>query len=480
MVSVYVSYAWKDAEQNQLVDRLGAACKARGIDLGRDISHIGYGSSIREFMDRLAAAGHVVVVFSDRYLRSRYCLYELREIWRNGHFRARVSPIILRGTSLEPEDWAVYLEYWERKKKRLGEALNKLDREYTGPLNQVVDDYAEFRRLIADWLATVCDMNALDPDVHLNTDFAALIAGILAGKSGGSRQQAHVSRQKDEEFVARVEMEIRAILDALPSFASVLRGQAREQGLLNTSNDLAKSLAAARPEVALSDVLRPATEKALPRGSPQTIRNSDVWENAKTLLAWLSVLAVRPEWVQKREQLDSDGESTFEILVRTECGVEILSSRYRQLRPRFGPVRGFDIVGEERLDLPVVESGWDDEYAVRQIGLDIAAQLFPELKSAANPTAKPSDDEILDNLRETLGERAKHKSHHHYLLITTDDHSPLQRRDFHEMLSREFPLTVIYMRAPGPEPPFLVDKESRLITIIREFLTIPDLLAKKR
>jgi hypothetical protein len=56
----------------------------------------------------------------------------------------------------------------------------------------------------------------------------------------------------------------------------------------------------------------------------------------------------------------------------------------------------------------------------------------------------------------------------------------LQRRDFHEMLSREFPLTVIYMRAPGPEPPFLVDKESRLITIIREFLTIPDLLAKRR
>jgi hypothetical protein len=168
-----------------------------------------------------------------------------------------------------------------------------------------------------------------------------------------------------------------------PRLPSVLRGQAREQGLLNTSNDLAKSLAAARPEVALSDVLRPATEKALPRGSPQTIRNSDVWENAKTLLAWLSVLAVRPEWVQKREQLDSDGESTFEILVRTECGVEILSSRYRQLRPRFGPVRGFDIVGEERLDLPVVESGWDDEYAVRQIGLDIAAQLFPELKSAS-------------------------------------------------------------------------------------------------
>lgn len=100
MVNVYVSYAWKDEEQHRLVDRLGTACKARGIDFVRDTSHVGYGGSIREFMNRLAAAGHVVVVFSDRYLRSRYCLYELREIWRNGHFRARVSPIVLRGTSL--------------------------------------------------------------------------------------------------------------------------------------------------------------------------------------------------------------------------------------------------------------------------------------------------------------------------------------------------------------------------------------------
>ena len=67
MVSVYVSYAWKDEEQHRLVDRLGAACTARGIDFVRDTSHVGYGNSIREFMDRLAAAGHVVLVLSDTY-----------------------------------------------------------------------------------------------------------------------------------------------------------------------------------------------------------------------------------------------------------------------------------------------------------------------------------------------------------------------------------------------------------------------------
>jgi len=37
MVSVYVSYAWKEEEQNRLVDKLGDACAARGIELRRDI-----------------------------------------------------------------------------------------------------------------------------------------------------------------------------------------------------------------------------------------------------------------------------------------------------------------------------------------------------------------------------------------------------------------------------------------------------------
>jgi hypothetical protein len=47
--NVYVSYAWKVENQNQLVDKLELACDQRGIKLLRDKNEIGYKESIRAY-----------------------------------------------------------------------------------------------------------------------------------------------------------------------------------------------------------------------------------------------------------------------------------------------------------------------------------------------------------------------------------------------------------------------------------------------
>jgi hypothetical protein len=53
--SVYVSYSWKVEEQNLVVDKLEQACQKRGIELQRDKKRIGYGGSIRAYMDEAYA-----------------------------------------------------------------------------------------------------------------------------------------------------------------------------------------------------------------------------------------------------------------------------------------------------------------------------------------------------------------------------------------------------------------------------------------
>src|SRR5918992_1823593 len=88
--SVYVSYSWKVEEQNLMVERLEQACRNRGIELKRDRNEIDYGDSIRAYMDKLAVGGGIILVLSDAYFKSSYCMYELREIYRNKNFRERV------------------------------------------------------------------------------------------------------------------------------------------------------------------------------------------------------------------------------------------------------------------------------------------------------------------------------------------------------------------------------------------------------
>jgi hypothetical protein len=62
--SVYVSYSWKVEEQNLVVDKLEQACQKHGIELQRDKKRIGYGDSIRAYMDELTAGRYVVLVLS--------------------------------------------------------------------------------------------------------------------------------------------------------------------------------------------------------------------------------------------------------------------------------------------------------------------------------------------------------------------------------------------------------------------------------
>lgn len=478
MVSVYVSYAWKEEEQNRLVDKLEQTCTARGIELLRDKRTIGYGDSIRKFMDEIGAGRHVVLVLSDAYLRSRHCMLELREVHRRGDLRERVLPIILRGTCIDdPEDRVTYFEHWEKKRSTLEQRLAAGGRARTTNLSAAVDDYYDFRGLVDDWLGTLADMNALTQEVHVGTDFACLIERILKQIAGDSSERWRFFRRPDEEFLSTAEAEIRRALLALPRFADMLGETARQVGLA-FSGDLAHSLCAGKLQTVLSDVLRPTTESALRHTSAQTMRDSPEWKAAKTLLLWLSLFAVNPEWVKQRENVEKNDSGAFDVFVKTSAGVEIVSSRYRQVCPAFLPPRGMDLVGKGRIPLSPLESGWSNDNTIRRILLDVAKQLFPEFTQTI--LTNDEFEDLKETLNDTLIEREKQKSHQYYLSVGMEDDSPLTRRDLYEDLINALPaLTVIYRKSSGGSTALLVDRESRLITIIREFLTIPELLGKK-
>jgi tetratricopeptide (TPR) repeat protein len=179
--SVYVSYAWKEEEQNRLVDKLEQACAARGIKLRRDKNQIGYGNSIRQFMDQLGAGRHVVLVLSDAYFKSEYCMYELRQIYEHGDLRKRIHPVVLSGTRFHKSpDRLPYFEYWEKEIADLQAKLAKLsDPKNTLKVREELDRYAEFRRLLDKWLSDLADINTKTEDVHVATDFAALLDRIV-------------------------------------------------------------------------------------------------------------------------------------------------------------------------------------------------------------------------------------------------------------------------------------------------------------
>jgi hypothetical protein len=468
MVSVYVSYAWKEEEQNRLVEKLEQACAARGIELLRDRKRIGYGDSIRAFMNEIGAGRHVVLVLSEAYFKSEYCMYELCRIAEHGDVRKRVKPLVLTGTSFhKPADRLRYLKHWETETANLEAELAGLaDPKHTLNLRRDLDGYAEFRRRMDELLNVLADMNTLTDEVHLDSDFAALLDRIAPQSAG----------KPDDLFHARIADEIRRILATSAHLSNALRTTLREAGK-EPSSDLSADLCADDLECALEDLLFPATRSSLASLDSRQPEFADTWDAAKSVLAWLGLLAVDATCLEQaaRSALEAD-KLGFEIIVETSLGVELVSSRHRQIAPRLRVPRGTsNVVGDELILEPPYETGWSDDAALDKLVLEIWARVFPEeLRSALS-----AND--LRKLNRALRFRDKQKTHHHYIPVPADQASRLCQPGFYRKLLDKLPaITVIFFKSSGGPPALLVSDEYGLMTVIREFLTIPDTLAKRR
>lgn len=175
---VFISYAWGDVRE-EIVNQLDDALQQRGIRITRDKRDLGYKGSIREFMARIGQGNCVIVVISDKYLRSPNCMFELVEIAENKQFHDRIFPIVLADANIyDPLKRIEYVKYWEVKRAELAEAMKTLDPANLHGIRDDMDLYDHIRDKIAGLTSILKDMNALTPELHQESNFIHLYDAI--------------------------------------------------------------------------------------------------------------------------------------------------------------------------------------------------------------------------------------------------------------------------------------------------------------
>ena len=136
-----------------------------------------YGDLISGFMKRIGLADHVIVVLSDKYLRSPYCMTELHSIYQRSlgekeDFLRRIIPLVLADARISTwRDRVAYAEHWEAEFKAMEDKFRHLA-ESDFRLYKAMQ---EWHNRIGDMLAYVNDV--LVPhgfDEIVKDDFASL------------------------------------------------------------------------------------------------------------------------------------------------------------------------------------------------------------------------------------------------------------------------------------------------------------------
>lgn len=173
--SIYVSYAW-NPESDAIVDAIEKEFQKRNLSIIRDKNDLQYKGRIKGFMERLGQGNCVILVISNKYLRSENCMFELLQIFKNQNFYERIFPLVLDDVKIaKATDRIDLVKYWENETENLDIKIREL--KDLSNIQGVTDDlnlYTEIRHNIARLTNILKDINTLNTNRHINSDFEQL------------------------------------------------------------------------------------------------------------------------------------------------------------------------------------------------------------------------------------------------------------------------------------------------------------------
>jgi hypothetical protein len=185
---VYLSYAWGDvhatpAGKRAVVDRLYDVLAAGGYTVKRDNMDLGYKGLISAFMRELGRGDCVVVLISDAYLKSPFCMFELLEIYRHHEFHERICPIVLPDARLHRlVDRLTYVAHWQEQLTSIEQLIQQVGFQLLSAAGSL-QEYEKYREITyhADKLVSyLADINTQTPQLLAANDFATLKQAIDA------------------------------------------------------------------------------------------------------------------------------------------------------------------------------------------------------------------------------------------------------------------------------------------------------------
>lgn len=176
---IYFSYAWTD-EKGSLVDRLYNSLHQQGYHVIRDKVDLQYKGLISGFMSDIGKGNIIIIALSDKYLKSRFCMFELYEIYRNcgmskADFVKKVFPVRVEEINLsDPHVIDQYADYWKAEELKHEAIVKDVNQETT---SEQFAQYEAVKRIaseIGNLLNFLSDINSLNIELISENDFAAM------------------------------------------------------------------------------------------------------------------------------------------------------------------------------------------------------------------------------------------------------------------------------------------------------------------
>ena len=200
-LEIFLSYSRYDTA---VADEIDEFFEAIGLRFLRDIRDIQYKDSIKEFMDKVREADHAIMLISDHFLKSEYCMYEILELFKEKAFDEKMLQVILPDADVfTGEGRLQYIRYWQEKKETLEQKAEGLPLQYLAKEAENIAHYENICGNIGNILTHLKDHHSIKYDDLRDENYATII-GHLGIKEDDVDDQilkiSSIADQAEREF----------------------------------------------------------------------------------------------------------------------------------------------------------------------------------------------------------------------------------------------------------------------------------------
>ena len=172
MINVFLSYCQKDGCIADILEK-EVSPKLKNVVITRDIRDVKYKESFAGFMQTIGLHDFVISIISDKYLKSRNCMYELVEVMRDRNFNSKLLFVTISDDDLiyyddkslsvkanvySLEGQTEYIMYWKNQESILKKQIELINdpmhsvehSKELGVIKKIQLDIVEFMSYLRD------------------------------------------------------------------------------------------------------------------------------------------------------------------------------------------------------------------------------------------------------------------------------------------------------------------------------------------
>jgi tetratricopeptide (TPR) repeat protein len=175
-MKIFISYSWSTQE---IAEKIYNDLTLVGLEVLKDNHEIKYTERISDFMKSIKKTNFALLIINDGYLKSKNCMVEVLELFKNETAWERVLPIVYKDTKIYSAlDRISYLNYWESQTQKISEAVKTINPINATGIYKELKQYQDITANIDSFMLNISDRLHVTPEKLFEDNYEQIISKV--------------------------------------------------------------------------------------------------------------------------------------------------------------------------------------------------------------------------------------------------------------------------------------------------------------